>query len=208
MTTCERIFTTPIPLMYTRHTARFLLLWLLAMPMCLYHEYALHQKWMVPIISFLQAIFLFGIEELGVQIEEPFSILPLANICSDIHRSGEELLYEAGIPWFGCSDEHQVVVEEENLQSQIHPTLPPMVTAAAARSVGSAKAASIGSNLPEYLYASQGYFNTTSMPGSMDMNTNSLIAGSSASSTNDNSPGGPSASSGGSADAIFRIPID
>lgn len=196
MTTCERIFTTPIPLMYTRHTARFLLLWLLAMPMCLYHEYALHQKWMVPIISFLQAIFLFGIEELGVQIEEPFSILPLANICSDIHRSGEELLYEAGIPWFGCSDENQVIVEEEKLQSQIRPPLPPVVTAAVTRSTGTIS--SVGSNLPEYLYASQGYFNTTSMPGPMDMTSNSIAS-------SNNNPGG---SASGGAEAVFRFPID
>lgn len=101
MTTCERIFTTPIPLMYTRHTARFLLLWLLTVPMCLYAEFKLiQQKWMVPVISFFHAIFLFGIEELGVQIEEPFSILPLANICSDIQRSGEEMLEDAGVSWF------------------------------------------------------------------------------------------------------------
>mmetsp|Transcript_21085 Transcript_21085/g.19208 ORF Transcript_21085/g.19208 Transcript_21085/m.19208 type:complete len:435 (+) Transcript_21085:15-1319(+) len=99
MTTCERIFTTPIPLMYTRHTARFLLLWLLTVPMCLYEEFSLTKKWMVPIISFLHAIFLFGIEELGVQIEEPFSILPLANICSDIQKSGEDMLYDAKIQW-------------------------------------------------------------------------------------------------------------
>ena len=100
MTACERIYTAPIPLMYTRHTARFLLIWLLTVPMCLYNEFSLYQKWMVPLISFLHAIFLFGIEELGVQIEEPFSILPLANICSDIQRSGEDMLHDTGIDWF------------------------------------------------------------------------------------------------------------
>merc|ERR1712134_77620 len=44
---CERIFRSPIPLVYTRHTARFLT----------------------------------GIEELGIQIEEPFGILPLEALC-------------------------------------------------------------------------------------------------------------------------------
>ena len=64
--TCDRIFTTPIPLMYTRHTARFLLIWLLAMPMSLYHEFRRAEKiaipLVVPVISFFSAIFLFGIE--------------------------------------------------------------------------------------------------------------------------------------------------
>jgi predicted membrane chloride channel (bestrophin family) len=96
--TCDRIYSTPIPLVYTRHTARFLLIWLLTVPVALYHEFSFNQKWMVPIIAFLNSIFLFGIEELGVQIEEPFSILPLANICLDIQRVGEEALNLASWP--------------------------------------------------------------------------------------------------------------
>jgi predicted membrane chloride channel (bestrophin family) len=96
--TCDRIYSTPIPLVYTRHTARFLLIWLLTVPVALYHEFSFNQKWMVPIIAFLNSIFLFGIEELGVQIEEPFSILPLANICLDIQRVGEEALNLANWP--------------------------------------------------------------------------------------------------------------
>ena len=102
--TCDRIFTTPIPLMYTRHTARFLLIWLLTVPMALYHEFrktqTLYVPFIIPLISFFNAIFLFGIEELGVQIEEPFSILPLANICNEIQYAGEDLLLEKNIPWF------------------------------------------------------------------------------------------------------------
>lgn len=106
--TCDRIFTTPIPLMYTRHTARFLLIWLLTVPMALYHEFRKSQTicvpFIIPLISFFNAIFLFGIEELGVQIEEPFSILPLANICNSIQYAGEDLLLERGIPWFENSE--------------------------------------------------------------------------------------------------------
>ena len=102
--TCDRIFTTPIPLMYTRHTARFLLIWLLTVPMSLYHEFrktqTIYVPLIIPLISFFNAIFLFGIEELGVQIEEPFSILPLANICNDIQYAGEDMLAEKGVSWF------------------------------------------------------------------------------------------------------------
>lgn len=106
--TCDRIFTTPIPLMYTRHTARFLLIWLLTVPMALYHEFrktqTLYVPFIIPLISFFNAIFLFGIEELGVQIEEPFSILPLANICNEIQYAGEDLLSEKSIPWFETAE--------------------------------------------------------------------------------------------------------
>jgi len=90
--------------MYTRHTARFLLIWLLAMPMSLYHEFRRAEKiaipLVVPVISFFSAIFLFGIEELGVQIEEPFSILPLGIICNEIQYAGEDLLADSGVAWF------------------------------------------------------------------------------------------------------------
>lgn len=33
---CERILNTPIPLSYTRHTARFLMAWLACLPFCLW----------------------------------------------------------------------------------------------------------------------------------------------------------------------------
>lgn len=116
---CERIYTSPIPLMYTRHTARFLLLWLLTVPMALYHEFGGAKSASifisVPLISFVHAIFLFGIEELGVQIEEPFSILPLAEICNDIQLSGEELLREAGVGWLPIQHEGEQLNNSSNL---------------------------------------------------------------------------------------------
>lgn len=100
MENCDRIFTTPIPLVYTRLTARFLLLWLITFPMSLYNEFEMAKKFVVPFIIFMNSIFLFGIDDLGVQIEEPFSILPLANICYNIQLSGAMVLQTAGIEWF------------------------------------------------------------------------------------------------------------
>lgn len=97
---CDRIFTTPIPLVYTRLTARFLLLWTLAVPLTLYTEFSLATKWLLPIITFMSSIFLFGIEDLGIQIEEPFSILPLANICYGIQDLTKSTLQNANITWF------------------------------------------------------------------------------------------------------------
>ena len=34
---CERIFRTPIPVVYTRHTSRFLTIWGMLVPFCLWH---------------------------------------------------------------------------------------------------------------------------------------------------------------------------
>ena len=79
---CERIFRSPIPLVYTRHTARFLTTFMMLLPFGLWG--ATSQSWnhwtTIPGTALL-AIFLFGIEELGIQIEEPFGILPLEALC-------------------------------------------------------------------------------------------------------------------------------
>jgi predicted membrane chloride channel (bestrophin family) len=42
----------------------------------------------------LVAIFFFGIEELTVQLEEPFSILPLPRLCDGVWDAGVELYRE------------------------------------------------------------------------------------------------------------------
>merc|ERR1712146_640774 len=69
----ERIFKSPIPLVYTRHTARFLFVFLTLLPFGLWAP--LGESWnhwaVVPATDII-AFFLFGIEEIGIQIEEPF----------------------------------------------------------------------------------------------------------------------------------------
>jgi len=87
---CERIFKTPMPLSYTRLTSRFLSVWLLFMPMALYGAISPHWA-IVPITAFL-AFAIFGIEELGVQIEEPFSVLPMDTMAGGIDASIFEAL--------------------------------------------------------------------------------------------------------------------
>ncbi|KAG2448552.1 hypothetical protein HYH02_006443 [Chlamydomonas schloesseri] len=82
---CEKILRFPIPLTYTRHTSRFMLLYLGALPVALYDSCDWATIPVTATISFL----LLGIEDIGVQIEEPFSILPLPEICADLHTSAE-----------------------------------------------------------------------------------------------------------------------
>merc|ERR1712029_1153346 len=78
----ERIFTSPVPTFYTRHTARFLAFLLIALPLGLYGP--LSNSWnhwaVIPVTVFIGG-FLLGIEELATQMEEPFSILPMEKMC-------------------------------------------------------------------------------------------------------------------------------
>ncbi|GMH38209.1 hypothetical protein BSKO_06093 [Bryopsis sp. KO-2023] len=89
---CERLLSTPVPLSYTRHTARFLLLWLTFLPFGLWTTIG----WgMVP-CNILVAALLLAIEEIGVQIEEPFGILALEGICAKLRKNVHDLIDDAG----------------------------------------------------------------------------------------------------------------
>lgn len=61
-----RIFRTPIPLVYTRHTSRFLLVWLTILPFCTAGQVG----WLSVPIACAMAFFLLGIEEIGVQVRQ------------------------------------------------------------------------------------------------------------------------------------------
>jgi putative membrane protein len=90
---CERIFSSPVPLVYTRHTARFLSLWMLLLPFAMYEDFAKTSDLALPLVpaSAMLALFMFGIEELAVQLEEPFSILPMQRFCDGILQAGTGL---------------------------------------------------------------------------------------------------------------------
>ena len=86
---CEKIISTPIPLGYTRSAVRFLWIWLTLLPFALsrtFGDFSSGTWWEdkplaeLPILLasmlFISFIFL-SIEDIAVQIEEPFAILPL-----------------------------------------------------------------------------------------------------------------------------------
>ena len=89
----ERLLTSPIPVFYSRHTARFLSFWLLLLPFGLWGP--LGNTWnhigLIPTVSML-SIFLFGIEELATQLEEPFTILPMQAFCDKIYNWCKEIV--------------------------------------------------------------------------------------------------------------------
>jgi predicted membrane chloride channel (bestrophin family) len=78
---CERIFKSPIPLVYTRHTSRYVGFWLGLLPLAIWSaDSSWNHLATVPAASIITFL-LLGIEELGLQIEEPFGILPIEAFC-------------------------------------------------------------------------------------------------------------------------------
>ena len=85
---CEKIFNSPVPLVYTRHTTRFLSLWALLLPASMYTSFKdLGIIYAIIPASSILAFFLFGVDELSVQLEEPFSILPMKYFCDGVYNS-------------------------------------------------------------------------------------------------------------------------
>mmetsp|Transcript_2736 Transcript_2736/g.5627 ORF Transcript_2736/g.5627 Transcript_2736/m.5627 type:complete len:440 (+) Transcript_2736:171-1490(+) len=78
---CERIVQTPVPLNYARHTIRFLTLWCLTLPFAICGELGLATGPVMAVVAWT----LFGIYEIGVQIEDPFQrTLSLSVICRQV----------------------------------------------------------------------------------------------------------------------------
>lgn len=83
---CERIQKTPLPFAYVVQLRRALVLYCLTLPFALVGEFGLSTIAYTLIVSYI----LFGIEEIGVEIENPFGTdyndLPLEQICSTIEH--------------------------------------------------------------------------------------------------------------------------
>jgi predicted membrane chloride channel (bestrophin family) len=121
---CERIFRSPIPLVYTRHTARFLTFFMALLPLALWESMGgSWNHWTTIPTTALLAIFLFGIEELGIQIEEPFGILPLEALC-DV--SIETVVFDMEASY---KKGHFGEIQDENNRKLYSPSLAPAMTA-------------------------------------------------------------------------------
>lgn len=94
---CERIQKTPMPLAYALHLKQLLLVYCLFLPLQIVEQLHWMSVPMVVLISFT----LFGIEEIGNQLENPFGTapndLPLDAICNTMHRNIEDLISLAPI---------------------------------------------------------------------------------------------------------------
>lgn len=87
---CERILATPLPRIYSITIRRFLMLFLILMPVALIHLFDV--MWFIPFITMLVAYPLLTLDQIGVELENPFSIrslshLPLNDISANIERN-------------------------------------------------------------------------------------------------------------------------
>jgi len=84
---CERIFSSPVPPTMARHIVRCLQLWLIGFPFVLAGT-------MAPVTIagwvFVTSYIFVGIDEVGVQVEQPFDIVPMSRICTIIMLNLEE----------------------------------------------------------------------------------------------------------------------
>jgi putative membrane protein len=91
---CERIVRTPMPFAYMLHLRRTLILFLLSLPFALVETFG----WATVLVVVMVAYTFLGIEEIGVEIEDPFGTedndLPLEDISANIARTLDEL-----VPW-------------------------------------------------------------------------------------------------------------
>ena len=88
----ERIRYTPIPFAYASHLQLFMLIYFITLPLGLYDKFG----WVtVPIMCFT-TLMLYGVNEIGVEIEDPFgddpNDLPLDEICNIIAENVAEIL--------------------------------------------------------------------------------------------------------------------
>jgi putative membrane protein len=89
---CERILKTPMPIAYAIHLKQLLLLYCLSLP---FQMVANLGWWTTPVVILI-SFTLFGIEEIGIEIENPFgrdaNDLPLDTICETMTRNIQDLI--------------------------------------------------------------------------------------------------------------------
>lgn len=93
---CERIRRTPLPFVYVVHLRRALIIYCFSLPMALVKEFG----WLAVLDTLFVAYIFFGIEEIGVEIEDPFGTdsndLPLETFSETIDATLTELV--SGVP--------------------------------------------------------------------------------------------------------------
>ena len=87
---CERILKTPLPRVVSIKIRRFILMFLLTLPFALLHRVGGY--WLVPFITMLVAYPLLSLDQIGVELENPFSTsnlshLPLDEFSATIERN-------------------------------------------------------------------------------------------------------------------------
>jgi putative membrane protein len=101
----ERIMKTPIPFAYAQHIKGFLTLFCFSAPFALVES----MHWFTPLVAAVVAYGMFGIEEIGVEIEDPFGYdpndLPLDAMSNTVANDTADILARsAGALGAGSAD--------------------------------------------------------------------------------------------------------
>jgi len=92
---CERLFSSPVPPTMSRHVVRCMVLWLFGLPLVLAGTMAPSA---VGFWVFVTSYVFIGIEEVGVQVEQPFEIVPMTQLCRLIMANLEEAFLQRPPP--------------------------------------------------------------------------------------------------------------
>ena len=111
---CERIFTSPIPPAMSRRGTRSVIVFFLAMPFV----FAISSPvFLSAVWTFIIAFLFLGIEELGVQVEQPFQVIPLWQLCNQVQEDIEELvLHTFNVPTQQLEQEQNQQLNENKSQ--------------------------------------------------------------------------------------------
>ena len=90
---CERILKTPLPEAYSIEIRQFIFVFLVALPFGI----LLKVDWLTPLVTMMVAFPILALDEIGVELENPFSVqrlnhLPLDQICENLERNLTVLL--------------------------------------------------------------------------------------------------------------------
>lgn len=92
---CERILKTPLPFVYSVKIRRFVALFLVTLPFALLHQ--METDWLVPLVIMLVGYPLVSLDQIGIELQNPFyksslNHLPLDEIAASIEKTLYEML--------------------------------------------------------------------------------------------------------------------
>jgi len=92
---CERLLSSPIPPTYSRHLSRIMVMYLALLPIALVGSGV--PTFGSAIASALVSYVIIGVDEIGMELENPFPLLPLQQLCSALQNVvGEQILLLRG----------------------------------------------------------------------------------------------------------------
>ena len=92
---CERILKTPLPIVYSVKIRRFVAIFLITLPFALLHQ--METDWLVPLVIMLVSYPLVSLDQIGIELQNPFyksslNHLPLDEIAEGIEKTLQEML--------------------------------------------------------------------------------------------------------------------